>query len=68
MVSYPRYDPNNIDALWKDLNADPDKPLLNRATQGLYPPGSVFKMIVAGGGAAGRRRHPADTTFDDTGT
>ena len=49
MVSYPRYDPNDIDELWKEINSDPGRPLLNRATQGLYPPGSVFKIVVAGG-------------------
>jgi peptidoglycan glycosyltransferase len=67
MVSYPRYDPNKLEDLWKQLNSDPDTPLLNRAAQGLYPPGSVFKMLVAGA-ALQEKVVTADTIFDDTGT
>jgi len=67
MVSYPRYDPNEIDALWKDINSGPDKPLLNRAIQGLYPPGSVFKIIVAGAALQTGVVTP-QTRFNDTGT
>ena len=67
MVSYPRYDPNEIDALWKDINSDPDKPLLNRAVQGLYPPGSVFKIIVAGAALQTGAVTP-QTQFNDSGT
>ncbi len=49
MVSKPDYDPNNIDALWEDLleDSDNDSALINRATQGLYPPGSTFKILTA---------------------
>ena len=46
MVSYPRYDPNTLTEQWKDLSTNEDRPLLNRATQGLYPPGSTFKIVV----------------------
>jgi len=67
MVSFPRYDPNQIDTVWKALNADPDRPLVNRASQGLYPPGSVFKIIVAGAALQNRAVTP-QTSFDDTGT
>ncbi|OFW60641.1 MAG: hypothetical protein A2133_05715 [Actinobacteria bacterium RBG_16_64_13] len=67
MVSYPRYDPNEIDTLWKELNADPDTPLLNRAAQGLYPPGSVFKIVVAGA-ALQIGALTTKTEFDDTGS
>ncbi len=66
MVSYPRYDPNEIDDIWAELNSDEDKPLLNRATQGLYPPGSVFKTIVAAAALETGAVTP-DTEFDDTG-
>jgi peptidoglycan glycosyltransferase len=47
MVSKPSYDPNEINAIWDDLVKDKDEtsPLINRATQGLYPPGSTFKII-----------------------
>jgi penicillin-binding protein A len=46
-ASSPRFDPNTIDADWKELNQDPGKPLVDRALSGRYPPGSVFKVIVA---------------------
>ncbi|MGI9116839.1 MAG: peptidoglycan D,D-transpeptidase FtsI family protein [Gaiellales bacterium] len=44
MASTPTYNPNT--GLEKAL-ADPSSPLLNRATQGLYPPGSTFKVATA---------------------
>jgi Cell division protein FtsI/penicillin-binding protein 2 len=49
MVSRPAYDPNQVDSMWKELIADEDTeaPLLNRAAQGLYPPGSTFKVLTA---------------------
>ena len=51
-TSRPGYDPNDfaagIDrATWAGLNTDPLKPLQNRAIQGLYSPGSTFKIAVA---------------------
>lgn len=48
MVSKPDYDPNKIDVLWKDLVSDSENnsALINRATQGLYPPGSIFKILT----------------------
>ncbi|WP_310605144.1 peptidoglycan D,D-transpeptidase FtsI family protein [Anaerosporobacter sp.] len=49
MVSKPDYDPNQINSLWEDLVADSENnsALINRATQGLYPPGSTFKIVTA---------------------
>lgn len=49
MVSKPSYDPNTIDLKWSELAEDvnEESPFLNRATQGLYPPGSTFKIITA---------------------
>lgn len=48
MLSKPDYDPNRIEGLWEQLNADTvGTPLLNRATQGLYPPGSTFKILTS---------------------
>jgi peptidoglycan glycosyltransferase len=47
MVSNPSFDPNQIDQHWKEITSDPSRPLLNRATQGLYTPGSVFKIVTA---------------------
>lgn len=48
MVSKPDFDPNEIDRIWDDLIKDEDSTvLLNRVTQGLYPPGSTFKIVTA---------------------
>jgi peptidoglycan glycosyltransferase len=48
MVSKPDYDPNNIAAEWEELVSEDNNSsvLLNRATQGLYPPGSTFKIFT----------------------
>ena len=46
MVSKPDYDPNEITERWESLIGDNESgTLLNRATQGLYPPGSTFKIV-----------------------
>jgi peptidoglycan glycosyltransferase len=55
MASYPSYDPNQLSVLdGTQLNAndkkllnDPAGPLLNRATQATYPPGSTFKIVTS---------------------
>lgn len=55
LYSYPTFDPNPLsthdtDAMrtyWDKLNDDPNRPLIARATQERYPPGSTFKPIVA---------------------
>lgn len=47
MVSKPSFNPNNLSEIWSSINKDDNKPLINRATQGLYPPGSTFKTITA---------------------
>lgn len=48
MVSKPDFDPNEIDVIWDELIEDKESTvLLNRATQGLYPPGSTFKIVTA---------------------
>lgn len=52
MVSKPDYNPNTIDVMWEKLTEDSDNDstvnsaLYNRATQGLYPPGSTFKLYT----------------------
>ena len=49
MVSKPAYDPNQLADQWEELVSGDEKEaiLLNRATQGLYPPGSTYKIITA---------------------
>lgn len=48
MVSNPNFDPNEINSIWDNLMNDPKSSvLLNRATIGLYPPGSTFKILTA---------------------
>lgn len=48
MVSKPDYDPNEIEAIWDSLVDNTESTvLLNRATQGLYPPGSTFKIVTS---------------------
>jgi penicillin-binding protein 2 len=50
MVSKPEFDPNEFSRgisfdRWKELNSNGAFPLLNRATQSAYPPGSTFKVV-----------------------
>ncbi|MFG3104572.1 peptidoglycan D,D-transpeptidase FtsI family protein [Streptomyces sp. NPDC048182] len=53
VVSTPSYDPssltdaNSAGEAWQKLNADPEKPLTNRALRQPLPPGSTFKLVVA---------------------
>jgi peptidoglycan glycosyltransferase len=55
MTTFPRYDPNQLSshdsdkirANWNRLLKDPNQPLLNRAADALYPPGSTFKVVTA---------------------
>jgi peptidoglycan glycosyltransferase len=67
LVSFPRYDPNTLEEDWEALNQDPGRPLLNRAIQGVYPPGSSFKPLVAAAGLTEGTVAP-DTRFVDEGT
>ncbi len=51
LATYPTFDPNPFatgisDWQWQGLQADYRRPLVNRATQGTYPPGSVFKVVT----------------------
>jgi penicillin-binding protein A len=47
IASVPSYDPEHYDTAFPSLVNDPESPLLNRATSGLYPPGSTFKVFTA---------------------
>ena len=53
LVSKPGFDPNQFcsfldENTWQSLVNDPSHPLLNRAIQGAYPPGSTYKLLTAG--------------------
>ena len=55
LATYPTFDPNPFatgisDWQWQSLEADYRRPLVNRATQGTYPPGSVFKVVTMAAG------------------
>jgi len=45
-ASYPTFDLASMRDDWEELNADPLKPLYNRALQAVYPPGSTYKMTT----------------------
>ncbi len=69
LVSKPGFDPNQfvegIDAKdWELLNTASDKPLNNRALQGVYPPGSTFKPFMALAGLELGKRTPQYTISD----
>ncbi|MBI5256273.1 MAG: penicillin-binding protein 2 [Burkholderiales bacterium] len=68
-VSKPTFDPNlfvdGIDAdSWRELNESIDKPLLNRALRGTYPPGSTYKPFMALVGLATGKRTPQQAISD----
>jgi membrane peptidoglycan carboxypeptidase len=45
MASHPTFDPSRLDEIGTQLNKDSDKPLINRATQGLYPIGTMSEPL-----------------------
>ena len=49
MVSLPDFNPSNLDEEWKGIAENEEGVLLNRSIQGLYPPGSIFKIISSAG-------------------
>ena len=62
-VSKPTFDPNMfVDGIdvenWQQLNLSPDKPLLNRALRGTYPPGSTYKPFMALAALETNKRSP----------
>ena len=46
IVSKPNFDPSDIQNNWDSLIKDKKSPLLNRSMEGLYAPGSIFKLVV----------------------
>jgi peptidoglycan glycosyltransferase len=76
LASNPHYDPEPLytaDAAegpaaanyWRQLTSNPSRPLLLRATDGLYPPGSTFKTVTASAAIDSGLASPDDTYHDD---
>jgi penicillin-binding protein 2 len=70
-VSKPTFDPNLfVDGIdgesWRELNESIDKPLLNRALRGTYPPGSTYKPFMAMAALNTGKRSPT-TLINDPG-
>lgn len=69
LVSNPSFDPNLfVDGIrtddWDVLNNSPDRPMLNRALNGAYPPGSTFKPFMALAALETGKRTPGQTIYD----
>lgn len=68
MASNAPYDPNRVPYDFEKWNSDEiERPLVNRATQGLYPPGSTFKVVTAAAGLDSGAITP-ETTINAPGT
>ena len=66
MVSLPDFDPNAnvLEENWGEIVEREDAPLVSRSIQGLYPPGSTYKIVTA---AAAYENNKKDKEFDDIG-
>jgi penicillin-binding protein 2 len=69
LVSAPTFDPNLfVDGIrsddWDAYNNDPDKPMVNRAIYGAYPPGSTFKPFMALAALEIGKRTPSQAISD----
>ena len=69
LVSTPTFDPNLfVDGIrsedWDQLNNSPDRPMVNRALNGAYPPGSTFKPFMALAALELGKRTPGQTIVD----
>ncbi|WP_462418755.1 peptidoglycan D,D-transpeptidase FtsI family protein [Kytococcus sp. Marseille-QA3725] len=68
MVSAPSFDPSQlsqqdlgaVESSWRQLNDDPQRPLMNRTLSRTYPPGSVFKLVTAAAALEEDRAEPDD--------
>jgi penicillin-binding protein 2 len=68
-VSKPGFDPNLfVDGIdpqnWNELNNSPDRPMVNRALAGTYPPGSTFKPFMALAALTFGKRNPQQAISD----
>jgi penicillin-binding protein 2 len=72
MVSEPGYDPNLFASgiqpkAWSNLINNPLQPMFNKAISGLYPPGSIFKMVTATAALEEKVTTPQEIVYDRTG-
>ena len=68
MASRPAFDPNVLSReltskQWADIVQDEGRPLNNRASQGQYPPGSTFKVLMAAAALESNTMSPSSTVF-----
>jgi penicillin-binding protein 2 len=68
MVSRPAFDPNEFsmrltNERWKEIVRDPGHPMQSRAMQGMYPPGSTFKVVTAIAALMEQSMDPDETLF-----
>ncbi len=68
LLSKPDFDPNQIllkdnAEFIKELNADPNRPFLNRVIQSKYPPASTFKLVTAIAGLETEKTYPEKTFY-----
>ncbi len=71
MVSSPNFDPNDADinnpnSQWNAYFGQTDDPFFNRATQGQYPPGSIFKVITASAALESGQFTPESSLYCDS--
>ena len=68
MASRPAFDPNVLSReltakQWVEIVQDEGRPLNNRASQGQYPPGSTFKVMMAAAALESKTMTPSSTVF-----
>ncbi|MGP6156277.1 MAG: peptidoglycan D,D-transpeptidase FtsI family protein [Vulcanimicrobiaceae bacterium] len=64
LASVPSFDPAEIDREFASISTDARSPLLDRALDGLYPPGSTFKIVTASDALDSAVVTPEDTFYD----
>ena len=69
LASSPSYNPNFVESRFDRIEAisadcTPASPLLNRATAGLYPPGSTFKVVTTSAALESKKYTPTSTFYD----
>jgi penicillin-binding protein A len=66
-VSKPAFDPGQVDEQWASLSQGEARPLYNRVSQGLYVPGSTFKLVTAAAALDAGLIQPSTQVSDPTG-